>query len=159
VLDVGCHDGALFRAIGFGLRHGVGIDSDLLGEMRAATYRLIPGRFPDDLPADVGPFDVVTMLAVFEHVPTAEQGAVVQACWRVLNDGGRVIVTVPSPAVDRILDVLVATHLIDGMEHEQHFGFDPADLPAVFESAGFRLEHRHRFQLGLNNLFVFVKDG
>ena len=29
VLDVGCHDGALFRAIGFGLRFGVGIDSDL----------------------------------------------------------------------------------------------------------------------------------
>jgi 2-polyprenyl-3-methyl-5-hydroxy-6-metoxy-1,4-benzoquinol methylase len=159
VLDVGCHDGALFRAIGFGLRHGVGIDSDLLGELRAERYRLLPGRFPDDLPPDVGPFDVITMLAVFEHVPAAQQAEVVRACWQLLNDGGQVIITVPSPAVDPILDALVATHVIDGMKHEEHFGFDPADLPALFEAGGFRLENRHRFQFGLNNLFVFVKAG
>ena len=65
------------------------------------------------------------------------------------------VVTVPSSLVDPILDVLVAVRVIDGMQHEEHFGFQPADLVPLFRSAGFDLQDRHRFQLGLNNLFVF----
>jgi len=155
VLDVGCHDGALFRAIGFGLREGIGIDADLLAELRGDNYRLFPGRFPGDLPADVGAFDVITMLAMFEHVPADEQRAVVEACWGLLRGGGSVVITVPSALVDPILDALVAVRLIDGMQHEEHHGFEPDDLVPLFTAVGFELQEHHRFQLGLNNLFVF----
>jgi 2-polyprenyl-3-methyl-5-hydroxy-6-metoxy-1,4-benzoquinol methylase len=159
VLDVGCHDGALFRAVGFGLRDGIGIDADLLGELASDSYRLLPGRFPDDLPADVGTFDVITMLAVFEHVPADEQRAVVDACWRLLRGGGSVVLTVPSALVDPILDALVAVRLIDGMQHEEHHGFEPSDLAPLFRSVGFELAEHRRFQFGLNNVFVFRRPG
>ncbi len=157
VLDVGCHDGAMFRALGHSLREGWGVDAALVGPLDGPRYRLLPGSFPNDMPSDAGVFDAVTMAAVFEHIPTDEQPAVAKACWELLVDGGQVVLTVPSPLVDPILDVLAATRIIDGIEHHQHFGFQPADLVPLFTGHGFELAHRHSFQLGLNNLFVFVK--
>jgi len=155
VLDVGCHDGALFRAIGTDLVAGVGIDAKLDGETRSDRYRLLPGRFPDDLPVDVGTFNAVTMLATFEHLPAAEHDRVVEACRHHTEPDGRVIITVPSPAVDPILDLLVAVRVIDGMSHDEHFGFKPRDLIPLFQSHGFRLAERRHFELGLNQVFVF----
>jgi hypothetical protein len=67
------------------------------------------------------------------------------------------VVTVPHAAVDRILDVLIALRLVDGMAHEEHHGFEAASTPALFEAAGFTLTLCHRFQLGLNSLYVFAK--
>ena len=63
----------------------------------------------------------------------------------------------PHPLVDRILDVLMALHLLDGMEAEAHHGFDPGSTVPVFEGAGFRTREARRFQLGLNRLFVFER--
>lgn len=157
VLDVGCHDGALFRALGHSLREGLGLDPGLVGPLTGERYRLLPGSFPQDVPSGAGGFDAITMAAVFEHIPTDEQSAVAKACWELLVDGGQVVLTVPSPLVDPILDVLAATRIIDGLEHDQHFGFEPADLEPLFVRQGFDLAHRHSFQLGLNNVFVFVK--
>lgn len=159
VLDVGCHDGALFRALGHSLRDGFGLDADLVGPLTGPRYRLEPGMFPSDVPDDVGTFDAITMAAAFEHIPTGQHEAVATACWELLADGGQVVLTVPSPLVDPILDTLVALHIADGMEHGQHFGFQPADLVPLFTGHGFELTHRHTFQLGLNNLFVFTKPG
>jgi SAM-dependent methyltransferase len=158
VLDVGCHDGALFRAIGPALRSGLGLDGDLLGELEGPAYRLLPGYFPEDLPADAGPFDVVTMLAVFEHIPPDAQPTLVDAIHRVLRPGGLVVITVPSPAVDHILDVMMKARALDGMETEQHYGFVPADLPPLFADHGFEMTLERRFQLGLNNLYAFTRS-
>jgi 2-polyprenyl-3-methyl-5-hydroxy-6-metoxy-1,4-benzoquinol methylase len=135
------------------------MDDALVGPLAGPRYQLLPGSFPADLPSDAGEFDAITMAAVFEHIPTEEQTGVAKACWERLVDGGRVVLTVPSPLVDPILDVLAAVRIIDGMEHHQHFGFKPADLRPLFTSHGFELTHHHSFQLGLNNLFVFVKPG
>jgi len=157
VLDVGCHDGALFRALGWSLGAGLGLDAALVGPLSGERYELVPGSFPQDVPADAGEFDAITMAAVFEHVPLDEQAAVVDACWRYLTPGGVVILTVPAPLVDPILDVLSAVRVLDGMEHHQHFGFRPADLGPLFTGRGFELTRRSVFQLGLNNLFVFTK--
>ena len=156
VLDIGCHDGALFRAIGPALRSGLGLDGDLLGELEGPSYRLVPGFFPDDLPPGAGPFDVVTMLAVFEHIPPDAQEKLVGAIRDVLRPGGLVVITVPSPAVDHILDVMMKARILDGMETEQHYGFVPADLPPLFEAQGFEKTVDRRFQLGLNNLYAFT---
>jgi hypothetical protein len=68
-----------------------------------------------------------------------------------------VIVTVPSPRVDDILGVLTRLRLVKGMSLEEHYGFDPAQTESVFSPPRFRVAHRGRFQLGLNNLFVFEK--
>ena len=97
------------------------------------------------------------MLAVLEHVPSEEQAALARACFQCLVPAGLVALTVPSPAVDRILGALRCMRLIDGMALEQHYGFEPDQTIALFTGAGFRLVSHRRFELGLNNLFVFQK--
>jgi 2-polyprenyl-3-methyl-5-hydroxy-6-metoxy-1,4-benzoquinol methylase len=103
------------------------------------------------------PFDVITMLAVLEHVPRAEQSVVASGCARLLKSGSRVIITVPSPRVDAILKGLRAVRLVEGMSLEQHYGFEPREVVPLFTGAALRLVVHRTFQLGLNNLFVFQK--
>jgi SAM-dependent methyltransferase len=155
VLDIGSADGALFRQVKH-IGSGIGIDPLLERQVDLGAVQLIPGLFPSALPTRE-PFDVITMLAVLEHIPRTAQPELARNCAAFLRSGGRLIVTVPSPAVDTILDWLRAARLIDGMSLEQHYGFTPAETRPVFGSAGLSVIAQERFQFGLNNLFVFVK--
>ena len=156
VLDIGCADGALFQQFHALIGEGVGIDPTLDRPVDAVNYRLLPGRFPDDLP-DERRFDVITMLAVLEHVPASYQPRWAEACARLLADGGHLVITVPSPSVDGILRVLQSLRLIDGMSLEQHYGFDPRTAPSIFGVDGLALVKFEKFQLGFNNLLVFER--
>jgi methyltransferase family protein len=156
VLDVGCFDAALFAELGPRLALGIGLDPLLRQAVTGERFRLLPGHFPHTR-LEQGPFDVITMLAVLEHVSPAELERWTSACTELLVPGGLVVVTVPSPAVDHILHVLMRLRVLDGMSVEEHHGFEPELIPEVFGRAGFTLTHRARFQLGLNNLFVFAK--
>ena len=160
LLDVGCADGHLLRELGPHIHESVGIDPDATptdggrsGPSRA-NFRIVRGNFPDDLHVD-GPFDAITMLAVFEHFSEADRPRVVEACRRLLRPGGRVIVTVPAPIVDRIVDVLRTLRLAHGMDFESHHGYDPQETARQF--VGFRLARHERFELGLNHLFVLER--
>jgi SAM-dependent methyltransferase len=157
VVDVGAHRGELFEALGSKLADGHGIEPLLTSPLKGAHYVIVGGFFPETHPDRDDYWDAVTLLAVLEHIPRSVQPSVAEACGRLLRDGGRVIVTVPSPAVDRILIVLRTLRLIDGMSVEEHYGFDPRDTVRIFSAAGLRLLRHQRFQLGLNNLYVFEK--
>ena len=95
------------------------------------------------------------MLAVLEHIPPAQYERLARECAAHLRPGGYLLITVPSAIVDRILDVLHWARLIDGMALEEHHGFTASQTPAIFAGKGLELVKRKRFQLGLNNLFVF----
>ncbi len=156
LIDIGAHEGELFEAAGSRLKEGFGIEPLIRVRRQTDRYVVEPGLFPEICPTEGG-WDAVTMLAVFEHIPPAAQTVVVDACHNLLRAGGRVIITVPSPAVDHVLGVLKWLRLIDGMSLEEHYGFEPKDLDAIFAPPGFRRLHHERFQLGLNHLFVFEK--
>lgn len=159
VADVGCSDGALFRQVGDRLGGGVGLDPALPDGARGdARFTLVRGLFPGDLPAGLpggGRFDAITALAVLEHLHDDELRAMARACADRLVPRGRVVITVPSPLVDPILHVLQALRVIDGMHLDEHHEMPASAIPDAFTAAGFRLVRRERFQLGLNNLFVF----
>jgi SAM-dependent methyltransferase len=155
VVDVGCADGVMFERWRDVIEYGYGIDPILERAQEHPGYTLYGGHFPDGLPAVK--CDLITMLAVLEHVPLVAQEGLARACHEILNPGGRVVITVPSPRVDDILAVLVKLRLIDGMSVEEHYGFDPANTLRIFTPSQFRLLEQSRFQLGLNNLFVFEK--
>jgi 2-polyprenyl-3-methyl-5-hydroxy-6-metoxy-1,4-benzoquinol methylase len=156
ILDIGSADGALFRQLKISGAQGMGIDPTLKSNANVDGVPLIAGFFPKDLPA-VEPFDVITMLAVLEHFPPNQHEDLRRGCVKFLKPGGRLIITVPSPAVDQILSALKFLRLIDGMSLEEHHGYDVNKTPEIFRAKNFRLLKRAPFQLGLNNLFVFER--
>jgi SAM-dependent methyltransferase len=154
VLDIGCHQGEFLRSLGEQISPSIGLDP-LAEPDKICRHTLLCQPFAGPLAFENASFDVVVMLATFEHI--RERELLCRECYRLLRTGGRVIVTVPSPRVDGILEILCRLRLADGMSLEEHHGFDPRTTPELFLSTGFVLEHRHRFQLGLNHLFVFRK--
>ena len=110
-----------------------------------------------DAPDEPASFDAITMLAVLEHVPLDQQPDLAGAVHRLLKPGGRLILTVPSPRVDTILDGLIRIRVLHGMEAEQHYGFQPDDVEPLFLGAGLALVEHATFQLRLNHLFVFER--
>ena len=154
LLDVGCADGVLLRRLSPRLRSALGVDPEAEPRVNGGI-EIVRGSFPEEPRLPAASFDCVTLLAVLEHV--AEPDRLAGECHRVLAPGGRVVLTVPHPVVDRILEVLLRLRLIDGMETEQHHGFDSSTTVAVFERAGFRTLVDRRFQLGLNRVFVFER--
>jgi SAM-dependent methyltransferase len=156
VVDVGCADGAMFEQLKGRYGFGYGIDPTLASPVSGETYALYPGTFPEALPAEVAA-DRITLLATLEHLSPEEQQALAEGCRDVLRPGGTVVITVPSPRVDDVLHVLAALRLIDGMEMHEHYGFQPADTLKIFGGPEFKLVQHKRFQLGLNNLFVFER--
>lgn len=156
VIDVGAYHGELFDALGPRLRCGFGVEPLARTVTETDRYSIHPGFFPATRP-NTGDWDAITLFAVLEHIPRDQQAALADACHHLLRVGGRVVITVPSHAVDHILAVLRTLRLIDGMSLEEHFGFDVAETPAIFAPPRFRLLHHGRFQLGLNHLFVFER--
>jgi 2-polyprenyl-3-methyl-5-hydroxy-6-metoxy-1,4-benzoquinol methylase len=158
VLDIGCADGALFRQLGRRIGSGVGVDPALEQSVGNGRFQLIAGKIPHEL-ASSGLFDAVTMLAVVEHLPDAVIAELRDQAVALLKPGGHLLITVPSTQVDKILALLTRLRLVAGMSLHEHHGFDPTNVPAWFEGAGLTLEKSAKFQLGLNNLYVFTRTG
>ena len=154
LIDIGAYHGELFEYLGDRLAAGFGIEPLLEGRQEAPRHIIEQGLFPAVRPRESG-WDAVTLLAVLEHVPPGQQEAVAAACHALLRSGGRVVIIVPSRAVDGILAVLKRLRLIDGMSLEEHHGFDPAATGQIFGEPRFRLLRHSRFQFGLNHLYVF----
>jgi SAM-dependent methyltransferase len=155
VLDIGCGEGLLLRSVPR-IGEYVGIDPALQRSMTTNGGVFIQGWFPRDLPP-CQPFDAIAMLAVLEHIPPSLQSEIATACVRLLKPGGRLLITVPSQFVDKILVVLRFTKMTEDMTTLQHYGLDVRKIPPLFSNAGFKLVRWRTFQLGLNNLFVFER--
>lgn len=157
VIDIGAHQGECFNALGSRLLHGFGIEPLADTSHRASGFEIHPGFFPTVRPLEKD-WDAITMFAVLEHIPRSEHLALAAACYDLLRPGGLVVITVPSRAVDHILWLLRFLRLIDGMSLEEHFGFEVAEVPTIFNSPRFKPVRRKKFQFGLNHLFVFERQ-
>lgn len=157
VLDIGCYDAILFEKLGSKIKFGIGMDP-LIEPLQSENYQLINGLFPQKLPSDIQIFDAIVLLAVLEHIPETEIENLISQIFNHLKPKGKVILTVPDPKVDTILHYLIKFKILDGMSVEEHHGFDTKKTIPYFEKKGLKLLKHETFQLGLNNLFVFIKD-
>jgi len=151
LLDFGCGwEARLLKDVEPYISRGVGIDrrapaveSDKLTTLRVDLEATLPFE-PDT-------FDVITMLAVLEHLndPLRVLGEI----RRVLSPRGTLILTVPSHAAKPVLEFLAyRLHLVSHAEiadHKRYYG--RRDLDALAAQAGFRMRAHRYFQLGFNN--------
>ncbi len=152
VLDVGCHQGEFLDSMAGRIGPSVGLDPLAIPAERGAI-RLLAEPLREGSPFPDGSFDAIVMLATLEHV--RDKATLARECARLAAPGGRLIISVPSRAVDPIVDWLVRLKVADGMSLEEHHGYDPMETPALFGRHGFEPERHRRFQLGCNHLFIF----
>lgn len=143
VLDIGCGNYPYFLVhTRFSERFGV---DQLVTETQAAQFRsegisLIPYN-----PANGGPlpfpdeyFNVITMLAVFEHIERAALAPLLREIHRVLQPGGQYILTTPAAWSDRPLRLLARIGLVSAQEIAEHKdAYTPAKVLAVLKEGGF----------------------
>lgn len=158
VFDIGCDDGYLLNKLGNRLKKRDGVDPQLSADSNIPGAELKKGYFPAAIEEYQmqNTYDAIFALAVFEHFSEKDIQQSASVISRMLSPGGRLIITVPHPFVDKILDILLFLHLIDGQSLEEHHGFEPDELLTYF-SESLTLVKRERFQFGLNNVFVFER--
>lgn len=159
ILDIGTADGALFRKLP--KIKGIGIDTNPIPSSFPNNAEFRQGFLEDAIRVGeyTHKFDAVTLLAVMEHIKRDDQETLAKHLANIVKPDGLVILTIPAPIVDHILEVLKFLRLIDGMEDGQHYGFDVGETAPLFIRHGFELHVHRRFQLGVNHVFVFRKRG
>ncbi len=156
VLDIGCHKGELFMYLDSDLGTGIGIDPGLEEEVIMGRYSLYPGIFPDDM-TSTDRFDVITVLATLEHIPEQRLSSFVKSCFFYLKRGGLIIITVPSILTYRLLPVLKAIGIIEGMSLDELTMLKPGDVPGLFPTEQFQVVTIKQFQVRFNNLIVLSR--
>ena len=156
VFDIGCDDGYLLQRLSRITKRQDGVDPRLSVDSISPDSEMKKGYFPADIEdyQMQGTYDAIFALAVFEHFSENDIQQSASVISRMLSSEGRLIITVPHPFVDKILDILLFLHLIEAETLEEHHGFDPNELLTYFFKT-LRLVKRKRFQFRLNNIFIF----
>ncbi len=104
------------------------------------------GLLPDGVDLADGAYDLIAMLDVLEHIP--DDGPALAALLPKLNDGGRILVTVPAaPGLWSAHDVA----------HHHQRRYTAETLRAVFEANGYRVRHLTHFNTLLFPLVVAAR--
>lgn len=157
LLDIGAHKGDFLTYLGPRIEPSVGIDPETEVDCAVGRHQLLGGYFPERTPA--GCFDAASLLAVVEHLDDAALAAVGKALASAVRPNGRVIVTLPSPSADGILDVMQRIGMIDGMDLDAHRHLTVEGLVDSWSKCGLHCLRQRRFEFGLNNLVVFEVIG
>lgn len=138
ILDLGCGFGGVGKTVGAHLNahevHGIDIDAEALEEARQKgliTHQVDVGREP--LPFSDGYFDLVTCFGMLDYLPLLDHP--IREVFRVLDRGGRVLVSLPNLAAwhNRVMllmgyqlrDVEVSCQTLCGV-HPRYRGQSPS---------------------------------
>ena len=124
ICDLGCganpvllkHLATITTAKPVGLDFSVQNSSSTNIELRMADFNKLP------LPISNKEFDLITMLAVLEHLDNYNE--VISECFRGLKDGGKLMLTTPSPISKPILEFLADLKIISHhaiYDHKKYF--------------------------------------
>lgn len=105
------------------------------------------------MPFEEAYFDVITMLAVAEHLNPASLVELYKEAYRVLRPGGRLIVTTPSARSDGLLKFMARVGLVSKEEIDEHvYAYTLPLLGWYFGRAGFEMDRVQfgTFELGFN---------
>lgn len=152
ILDIGCGMYPYFL-ISTEFREKYGIDPSLeTTDIKGVDLRSIDIS-SSRLPFNSETFDVVTMLAVFEHLDNENLKQVLKEIKRVLKKNGKLILTTPAPWSDKLLHFMARGGLISKEEiHEHKHNHSKEKIENILTKAGFVEKNIDSgyFELGMN---------
>jgi SAM-dependent methyltransferase len=153
VLDLGCGFHATYlRAIGPRLAEGVGVDFKVSEECRRdPRFRFVLDSVEAALPQQPGDaFDVVLFISVLEHV--WEPLTCLTHCHRVLQEGGVLLVNVPTWYAKPVLELSAfrfgTSPACEMDDHKMYYSkrdLWPLLVRAGFKPSRIRLNYQHLF--------------
>ena len=142
LLDLGCGEHPRFLiATNFAEKYGL---DRIAGGNGRSSYPDTMTRLDCDietagrLPFGDGHFDVVTMLAVFEHIEPDRLVALVGEIHRVLKPGGLYILTTPAAWTDGLLRLMARLKMVNPVLVAEHKDtYVPAKVAMILRRGGF----------------------
>jgi ubiquinone/menaquinone biosynthesis C-methylase UbiE len=158
VLDIGCGRSAAFlNAISSKIQAGTGIDFKVESS-KVQHIQTLQLRLDQALPFEDESFDIVTMLAVLEHLEHESQ--ILTEIHRVLKKSGKLVLTVPSVWAQPVLEFLAfKIGIVDADEIRDHKRYyNREQLQTVLtKTVCFNTFKHHYFQFWMNNFCVATK--
>jgi SAM-dependent methyltransferase len=132
VLEAGCGTGGNLAMLGdYGSLAALEYDDDARAIARERTgVDVQPGRLPDGIDHIDGPFQMITLFDVLEHLDEDEES--LRSLSKLLAADGKIILTVPA------LQFLWSDH---DVVHHHHRRYSSARLRDVLERAGLQVEY------------------
>lgn len=158
ILDIGCgaHPRFLIRTE-FSEKYGLDRVSEQNEHARyphAITRLDCDIAKEDRLPFEDKYFDVITMLAVFEHIEPERLVEVVAEIHRILRPGGVYILTTPAIWTDGLLRFMAQLRLINPVLMQEHKdAYSPNKISSILQRGGFSME---RLQFGYFEMFMNI---
>lgn len=153
--DLGCGTGVFLRHIDGRISRGYGVDAKIAESEPDSKTEFKRGDLEATIPLPDQSADVVTALAVLEHLERPEE--FIGEVFRILKRGGTCLMTTPSPRAKPLLEFLAFRLKViserDIADHKTYF--DESMLRKAFRNfQDIRISH---FQLGLNTFVVARK--
>jgi SAM-dependent methyltransferase len=161
ILDIGCGPWSLFlTTVDFSEKYGM--DKMVQSNKAVQGITLINYDFENEekIPLQDDFFDVVSALAVFEHIEPASLVKIHREIHRVLKPGGVYIMTTPAFWTDRLLRFLAKIRLISDVEIKDHKGsYKHSDILSVLQKADFQKEKIKfgHFEMFMNSWAIAAK--
>ena len=166
ILDVGCGSHPFFlESTEFSQKHGIDkvITQQQQEKFRQQGIFLQPYdiEMSDRLPFEDDSFDVVTMLAVFEHIDPDKLTLLIREIHRILKPSGRYILTTPAGWTDFILKSMAVMRLVSSEEIDEHKQkITHSLIENILKDAGFLRENIKLglFEIGMNLWATAIKE-
>ena len=159
VCDIGCGtDGNFFKKISHSIIQGIGFDKEVNAHRNSKVELKKINLDKEKLPLKKETINVVTMLAVLEHLENPEN--ILSEIIRILKTDGILILTTPSLKAKPILEFLVKLKMINRKgisEHKKYYStIELKDLlfKSGFQEKNINIEY---FEFGLNILATVKK--
>ncbi|MBP7528442.1 MAG: class I SAM-dependent methyltransferase [Syntrophorhabdaceae bacterium] len=160
VLDIGCGFFPYFLTrTDFSQKYGLdkGIDKELKAELKKRHDLVLVDvdlEYSARIPFDTEFFEVVTMLAVLEHMEPRKVLRIFQEIERILKPGGVFIITTPAKWTKGLLKYLARINMVSAVEIEEHkAAYSRKQVVAILKEAGF---HRSSIRSGYFELFMNI---
>lgn len=152
ILDIGCGVTPLFL-LNTDFNEKFGIDPSVNTSFQTQNLTLIKFDLENEpvLPFGDNSFDVVTMLAVFEHIEQRQLPQALGEVRRILKPGGVFILTTPCPWADKLLRFMALFHIVSREGMNEHKGaYNHRDLAEYLSRGNF---DKNKMRFGYFELF------
>jgi len=159
ILDIGCGSYPLFLLnIGFAEKYGLDkeIETTVKDKIKKQGIILTSSDIENEekLPFEDNYFDVVSMLAVFEHIESEKLVGIHREIYRVLKPGGMYVMTTPAIWTDFLLRSMAKLHLISDASIKEHKNsYNHSMISSILQEAHFQ---KNNLRFGYFELFMNI---